>query len=42
MVHIMVEKNKPTGATVRNNRRKTRKNYLAEEKIRIVLDGLKG
>ena len=29
-------------ATVRNIRRKTRKKYGAEEKIRIVLEGLKG
>ena len=28
--------------TVRNIRRKTRKKYSAEEKIRIVIDGLKG
>ncbi len=28
--------------TVRNIRRKTRKQYSAEEKIRIVLDGLRG
>ena len=29
-------------ATVRNIRRNTRKKYGAEEKIRIVLEGLKG
>ena len=28
--------------TVRDIRRKTRKKYSAEEKIRIVLDGLRG
>ena len=38
----MVEKNKSAEATVRNIRRKTRKKYSAEEKIRIVLDGLRG
>jgi len=29
-------------ATVRNIRRKTRRKYLAEEKIRIVLEGMRG
>ena len=29
-------------STVRDIRRRTRKNYSAEEKIRIVLDGLRG
>ena len=38
----MVEKKQSTEATVRNIRRKTRKKYSAEEKIRIVLDGLRG
>ena len=38
----MVEKKKSTEATVRNIRRKTRRKYSAEEKIRIVLDGLRG
>ncbi len=38
----MVEKSKSAEATVRNIRRKTRKKYSAEEKIRIVLDGLRG
>jgi transposase len=38
----MVEKNKSAEATVRNILRKTRKKYSAEEKIRIVLDGLRG
>jgi len=28
--------------TVRNMRQKTRKKYTAEEKIRIVLEGLRG
>jgi transposase len=28
--------------TVRNIRRKTRKQYSSEEKIRIVIDGLRG
>ena len=31
-----------TESTVREIRRKTRKKYSAEEKIRIVLDGLRG
>jgi len=38
----MAEKEKSTEATVRNIRRNTRKKYSAEEKIRIVLDGLRG
>jgi transposase len=38
----MVEKKKSTEATVRNIRRKTRRKYSVEEKIRIVLDGLRG
>ena len=38
----MVEKKKSSEATVRNIRRKTRKKYSAEEKIRIDLDGLRG
>jgi transposase len=38
----MAEKKKSTETTVRNIRRKTRKKYSAEEKIRIVLDGLRG
>lgn len=40
-----VSKNKSsvsTEAIVRDIRRKTRKNYNAEEKIRIVLEGLRG
>ena len=38
----MVEKKKSAETTVRNIRRKTRKKYSAEEKIRIVLDGRRG
>lgn len=38
----MAGKKKSSEATVRNIRRKTRKRYSAEEKIRIVLDGLRG
>ena len=38
----MAEKKKSSEATVRNIRRKTRKKYSEEEKIRIVLDGLRG
>jgi len=38
----MADKKKSTEATVRNIRRKNRKKYSAEEKIRIVLDGLRG
>ena len=37
----MTESNKPTvEATVRNIRRKTRRKYSSEEKIRIVLEGI--
>ena len=36
----MADKKKSSEAAVRNIRRKTRKKYSAEEKIRIVLDGL--
>jgi len=32
----------PSARLVRDNRRATRKQYSAEEKIRIVLDGLRG
>ena len=32
----------PAEKAVRNIRRKTRKQYSAEEKIRIILDGLRG
>jgi len=41
-------KQKPSGRsasseqTIRDIKRKTRKQYSAEEKIRIVLDGLRG
>jgi transposase len=35
-------KKKDVEATVREIRRKTRKKYSAEEKIRIVLEGLRG
>ena len=32
----------PAEKTIRDIRRKTRKQYAAEEKIRIILDGLRG
>ena len=32
----------PAEKAIRDNRRKTRKRYSAEEKIRIVLSGLRG
>lgn len=38
----MVEKKQSAEVIVRNIRRKTRRKYSAEEKIRIVLDGLRG
>ena len=38
----MAKKTESAEATVRNIRRKTRKKYSAEEKIRIVLEGLRG
>ena len=38
----MAEEKKSVGATVRNIRRVTRKKYTAEEKVRIVLEGLRG
>jgi transposase len=39
----MAEETKPTvEETVREIRRKTRKKYSAEEKVRIVLEGLRG
>ena len=38
----MTEKKKDVEATVKNIRRQTRKKYSAEEKIRIVLEGLRG
>jgi len=37
-----VSKKSPTEKVVRDIRRKTRKQYSAEEKIRIILDGLRG
>ncbi len=38
----MMTKEASAEATVRNIRRKTRRKYTAEEKIRIVLEGLRG
>jgi len=38
----MAKKTKSAETTVRNIRRNTRKQYGAEEKIRIVLEGLRG
>jgi transposase len=38
----MARKKDGVESTVRNIRRKTRKKYSAEEKIRIVLEGLRG
>ena len=38
----MAKKTESAETTVRNIRRKTRKKYSAEEKIRIVLEGLRG
>lgn len=38
----MAEKKTSAEATVRNIRRKTRRKYAAEEKIRIVIEGLRG
>jgi transposase len=38
----MARKSESVESTVRNIRRKTRKKYSAEEKIRIVLEGLRG
>jgi len=37
-----MKKNNTTESTVREIRRNTRKKYSAEEKIRIVLEGLRG
>ena len=37
-----MRKNDPAERTVRDIRRKTRKQYTAEEKIRIVVSGLRG
>lgn len=38
----MTEKKPSVEATVKNIRQKSRKKYSAEEKIRIVLEGLRG
>ena len=38
----MAEQKQTVEATVRNIRRATRKKYTAEEKVRIVLEGLRG
>ena len=38
----MAKKTESVESTVRNIRRKTRKKYSAEEKIRIVVEGLRG
>jgi len=38
----MAEKKSTVESTVKNIRRRTRKKYSAEEKIRIVLEGLRG
>jgi hypothetical protein len=38
----MAEQKKSVKATVRSIRRATRKKYTAEEKVRIVLEGLRG
>ena len=38
----MAEENQSVESTVREIRRKTRKKYSAEEKVRIVLEGLRG
>ena len=38
----MAEKKESAESTVRRIRRNTRKKYSAEEKIRIVIEGLKG
>ena len=37
-----MRKNDPAERTVRNVRRKTRKQYTAEEKLRMVLERLRG
>ena len=37
-----MNKKKSAEATVRDIRRKTRRKYSAEEKVRIVLEGLRG
>jgi transposase len=38
----MAEKQENAEATMRTIRRETRKDYSAEEKVRIVLEGLRG
>ena len=38
----MAEETTSVEATVREIRRRTRKKYAAEEKVRIVLEGLRG
>ena len=38
----MVEKKRSAETTVKNIRRRTRRKYSAEEKIRIVIEGLRG
>lgn len=38
----MAEKKSTVEATIKNIRRRTRKKYSSEEKIRIVLEGLRG
>ena len=38
----MAKKKEKAGSTVRQIRRKTRKKYSAEDKIRIVIEGLRG
>lgn len=38
----MITKNRSAEKTVRDIRRATRRHYFAEEKIRIVLEGLRG
>ena len=42
MEEFIISKEASAEATVRNIRRKTRRKYTAEEKIRIVLEGLRG
>jgi transposase len=42
MRHKSMSRNSPAEKAVRDIRRKTRKQYSAEEKIRIILDGLRG
>jgi len=42
MEEIIMKQKASTEATVRNIRRNTRRKYSAEEKIRIVLEGIRG